>query len=340
MELNKNAVSESSKKEFNLYKENYVTVFDSNFLPQGLCLYKSLERQESDFVLWIICVDDLCWEKLNAIELDKIKLIKLSDVETRSLLDIKENRNKVEYIWTLSPFAPKFVFEQDPEVKRVTYLDADMYFMKSPKLLFYEFEKSGKAVMITPHNYAPQYDQSSKSGKYCVQFIIFKRYESENVRKWWETKCLEWCYQRVEENKFGDQKYLDQFPLKFKNYVHILEKKEYIQAPWNARIFESKDCLIYHFHGLRLIENKLGLILFSKGYKIPKRTLKNIYQIYFCELKNLYQKGLFEWIGQIKEINKLVAWSKELIFFMMIPIKIFRKPVLPRINYFKINNLT
>ena len=215
-----------------------------------------------------------------------------------------------------------------------------MYFMKSPKLLFNEFEKSGKAVMITPHNYAPQYDQSSKSGKYCVQFIIFKRYESENVRKWWETKCLEWCYQRVEENKFGDQKYLDQFPLKFKNYVHILEKKEYIQAPWNARIFESKDCLIYHFHGLRLIENKLGLILFSKGYKIPKRTLKNIYQIYFCELKNLYQKGLFEWIGQIKEINKLVAWSKELIFFMMIPIKIFRKPVLPRINYFKINNLT
>ena len=200
--------------------------------------------------------------------------------------------------------------------------------------------KSGKAVMITPHNYAPQYDQSSKSGKYCVQFIIFKRNESENVRKWWETKCLEWCYQRVEENKFGDQKYLDQFPLKFKKYVHILEKKQYIQAPWNARIFESKDCLIYHFHGLRLIENKLGLILFSKGYKIPQGTLSNIYQIYFCELRKLYQKGLFEWIGQTKEINKLVALSKELIFFMFLPIKIFRKPVLPRINYFKINNLT
>ena len=124
--------------------------------------------------------------------------------------------------------------------------------------------------MITPHNYAPQYDQSNKSGKYCVQFIIFKRNESENVRKWWETKCLEWCYQKVEENKFGDQKYLDQFPLKFKNHVHILEKKEYIQAPWNARIFESKDCLVYHFHGLRLIENKLGLILFQRDIKYLK----------------------------------------------------------------------
>ena len=139
MELNKNAVSRGSKKELKNYKENYVTVFDSNFLPQGLCLYKSLERQESDFVLWIICVDDLCWEKLTAIKLDKIKLIKLSDVETKSLLDIKKNRSKVEYIWTLSPFAPKFVFEQDPEITRVTYLDADMYFMKSPKLLFNEF---------------------------------------------------------------------------------------------------------------------------------------------------------------------------------------------------------
>ena len=340
MERNNNLESRISKKEFNFYQENYVTVFDSNFLPQGLCLYKSLERHESNFILWIICVDDLCWEKLNEIKLDKIKLIKLSNVETKSLLNVKKNRNKVEYIWTLSPFAPRFVFEKDSEINRVTYLDADMYFLKSPKLLFNEFERSGKAVMITPHNYAKQYDQSKKSGKYCVQFIIFKRNESENVRKWWESKCLEWCYQRVEEDKFGDQKYLDQFPLKFKNCVHILKKKEYIQAPWNARVFESKDCIVYHFHGLRLIKNKLGLILFSRGYKIPQVTLENIYEIYFYELRNLYQNGLFEWKGQAKEINKMVTWFKELIFLMLMPIKVFRKPVLPRINYFKIRNLS
>ena len=127
--------------------------------------------------------------------------------------------------------------------------------------------------------------------------------------------------------------------MKFKNYVHVLKNKEYIQAPWNARVYESKDCSLYHFHGLRLIENELGLILFSKGYKIPKATLDNIYKIYFCELRNLYKEGLYEWKGQTKKINILDAWFKELIFLIVMPIKIFRKPILPRINYFKMSNL-
>jgi hypothetical protein len=71
-------------------------------------------------------------------------------------------------------------------------------------------------VLITDHGYAPEYDQSATSGQYCVQFMTFERDGGEPVRRWWEERCIEWCYARFEDGKFGDQKYLDDWPYRFK----------------------------------------------------------------------------------------------------------------------------
>jgi len=186
--------------------ENYVTLFDNLFLPQGLALHMSMVRHIRLFTLWILCVDDETFEVLNNLKLSNVKLLQLSKLETLELLKIKPTRSKGEYCWTLTPFAPRFVFEADPNVKRVTYLDADLCFRKNPKLIFEEFTESGKQVLITDHGYSPEYDQSGTSGQFCVQFMIFNREGGENVRIWWEERCIEWCYARYEEGKFGDQK--------------------------------------------------------------------------------------------------------------------------------------
>ncbi len=37
-----------------------------------------------------------------------------------------------------------------------------------------QFLQQNKSVLITDHRYTPIYDQSLKSGRYCVQFITFK----------------------------------------------------------------------------------------------------------------------------------------------------------------------
>lgn len=153
----------------------FVTLFDATFVAQGLCLYKSLLRTMSSFTLWVICLDESTFSILEKINLDKIRLIKLSDVETSELKKIKNERTKAEYCWTLTPFVPKFVFNSDNSVNNVTYIDADMWFIKSPNDILEKFIKSNADVLITRHDYSKRYDQERLAGKYCVQFLGYKK---------------------------------------------------------------------------------------------------------------------------------------------------------------------
>ena len=115
--------------------EHYVTLFDSLYLPQGLALHRSMERHLESYTLWILCMDEQTYSILGKLNFDDVRLLFISDVETPGLLSVKSGRTKGEYCWTLSPFAPKFVFDADESVDRVTYLDADLWFRKEPKFL-------------------------------------------------------------------------------------------------------------------------------------------------------------------------------------------------------------
>lgn len=199
--------------------EHFVTLFNNSFLPQGLALQLSMERHVREYTLWILCVDDETFSILDSIKLRNVKLLQLSKFETNELLDVKKNRTIGEYCWTLTPFAPRFVFESDDNIHRVTYIDADIWFRKDATQIFKEFDASQKQVLITDHAYSADYDQSESSGQYCVQFLTFTRDGGETVRKWWEDRCLEWCYAKVENGRFGDQKYLDVWPEIFSNDV-------------------------------------------------------------------------------------------------------------------------
>ena len=262
--------------------EHYVTYFNNLYLPQGIALCMSMERHLRDYTLHILCLDDEVSSVLYQLNLSNVKLLKISELETEELKQVKQTRTIREYFWTLTPFAPKFVFEANLEAQRVTYLDADLWFRKNPKPIFDEFDSSGKHVLITDHSYAPEYDKSELSGQYCVQFLTFTRYGGEPVRKWWEERCIEWCYARAEDGKFGDQKYLDVWPNIFSEEVHVLQDKERALAPWNAVRYPYANSIFYHFHELRILSNtKLNI----GGYIIPQVVLNYIYKPYSEDLR-------------------------------------------------------
>ena len=271
--------------------EHFVTLFDNNFLPMGLCLHASLIGHGRPFHLWIVCMDDLAEKNLCHLALPFVSLISLAEVEDVRLLAVKPLRSRGEYCWTLTPFTPQFVFDRDPSVEQVTYLDADLFFFDAPHLLIDELAASTKHVLITEHAYDPRYERSGRakrSGRFCVQFITFRRTtEAAKVMHWWQERCLEWCYARVEDGKFGDQKYLDVWPELFGDEVHILRQKERTLAPWNVSYYEKLGQgriapVFYHFHGLRL-ESPAKLLLYS-GYRVGEAA-DDLYHAYLVCLR-------------------------------------------------------
>jgi len=266
-------------------KEYFVTVCSYSFLPQVVTLYRSLSAVCARFELWIICVDSSAFELLSKCQLDDVRLLNLELIESSDLKSFRATRSLREFCWTLSPYAPKLVFDTCQEAQRVTYIDADLWFRKSPKLIFDEFLDSKKGVLITEHAFFPVNDMSATSGKYCVQFMIFDRIKGERVRRWWEDRCAEWCFAKHEDGKFGDQLYLDDWDERFPNEVCVMSRPNLILAPWNVFRFPYGDSCVWHFHGTRLARLNGKYIIYT-GQPLPKVVIDNVYAPYAEELKN------------------------------------------------------
>ena len=271
--------------------EHFVTLFDSKFLPMGMALHDSLMIHAQPFHLWILCMDELVEKQLKQISLSHVTLIPRKEIETQELLAVKPGRTLGEYCWTLTPFAPQAVFNRDPNVKSVTYLDADIFFFDDPRILLSELDQSRKHILITEHAYDPKYDQALASGRFCVQFMTFRKTQQAiKVMKWWQERCIEWCFARVEDEKFGDQKYLDCWPELFDGIVHIVQQVEKTLAPWNVLFFEKKIGakiypVFYHFQTLRIISSRKIQMYF--GYKIGKLGL-SLYDQYLKNLRKCF----------------------------------------------------
>lgn len=268
--------------------EHFCTLFDSNFLPSGLCLVESLQKYGRPFHLWILCLDEKVEWQLRELSIPNISLISLNELETEALRDVKSSRTVAEYCWTLTPFLPAFVLEKHSKVSRVTYVDADLYFFSDPKVILNELDDSNAHVLITEHAYDPKYEQSTASGRFCVQFVVFRNTRvALTILGWWQDRCLEWCYARHEEGKFGDQKYLERWPELFGEAVHILGEKHLALAPWNAEFYflrfgKAFRPAFFHFHGLRLISD-VQARLFS-GYRIGVPAIE-LYKEYIGALR-------------------------------------------------------
>lgn len=280
---------------------NFCTLFDRNYFYKGLSMYNSLsENCAEDFTLWILCMDDLTYDLLEKMNLPKIRLVSLKEFESPELLKVKVGRSVAEYSWTCASNFIWFMLQKQKEVESMIYLDADLYFFNNPKILIDELGNDD--VTITEHRYTKEYDQTATSGKYCVQFMIFKNNPNGLlVLDWWRRACLDWCFAKAEDGKFGDQKYLDDWTTRFSG-IHELQHLGGGVAPWNVQQYDFLEkggkifghskkqgekvwpLVFYHFHGFYLIsENRY---LASVSYRISRNSGENIYRAYFGDLRN------------------------------------------------------
>lgn len=281
---------------------NFCTLFDSNYFSRGIAMYRSLQAHcREAFTLYIFAFDDPAHAALLQLKLPNVVVISLAELEDPELLRVKPFRTVGEYCWTCTPSVILYVLEKY-KTNHCTYLDADLYFYSDPKVLLDEMGED--SVLITEHRYAPPYIRSAfTSGIYCVQFIAFKNDERGlKALRWWREACLEWCYNRFENGKFGDQKYLDDWPQRFEG-IHVLEHHGGGVAPWNVQQYtpERKHdelfirkiengrnyrVVFYHFHYLKFI----GKMIECGPYELNGEVLSLFYRPYVKELEILKEE--------------------------------------------------
>lgn len=281
-------------------KHSFCTLFDSKYLTRALVMYRSLEQSGEDFELYAVCFDDLAYQTLIKLGYPNLVAIPLNAFETPQLQQVKKQRTAGEYCWTCTPHVIRYVLDTY-NLPQVTYVDADLCFYAKPSLLLAEFEASGQSVLITEHRYTPRYDQSATSGIYCVQFMTFKADEHGlQVLQWWQDRCIEWCYARYEDGKFGDQKYLDDWTQRFEG-VHVLKHIGGGVAPWNVQQYKIKQndgegitvdgmpLVFFHFHGYkRYLDGTHDL----GNYRLSKTVIDFLYRPYVQELLKAHSEIL------------------------------------------------
>ena len=247
-------------------KRYYCTYFDRNYLIKGLALIESLNKHErNDFELFIVCLDEITRLMIEKLKPPHVTLIPLHEVEQKDkkLLQAKQNRSLVEYYWTLTPTVLLWLLDRNPNIDMLTYLDADLYFYAPPDPIYEEFENA--SVLIHEHRFSPSLKHLEKFGKYNVGLLCFRN-DSFGLAalRWWRKRCIEWCYTKLENGKFGDQLYLNDWPERFEN-VHILQNIGAGVAPWNHDQYEYRSdtessvlindhpLIFYHFHGLAFV---------------------------------------------------------------------------------------
>lgn len=278
---------------------NFCTLFDSNYLDKALALLESIRQYGEDIILYALCFDDKSYNILNQLNKKNIVLVKLSDFETKELLRVKKNRTPAEYCWTCTAASIEYMIKKF-NLSECTYIDADLYFFSDPHCLFEEIYDVNADSAILEHRFKKKTsgsEISAKQGKYCVEFNYFKNNENGlRTLLWWKNECIKWCFSRYEPaekypiERYGDQKYLEQFPIKFKN-VHEIQHLGAGVAPWNigqyTLVDRSKDAIrlkfkptgnicnlvFYHFQNLKYINSDILNINSQCNDKDLKRAI-------------------------------------------------------------------
>jgi hypothetical protein len=244
---------------------NYCTYFDERYLARGLALYSSMRRYCAPFRLWVLCMSDECYRQLTALDLDDVVPLRLEEIENADpeLAATKQSRSMLEYYFTCTAALLTWLLTSRIEADTLTYLDADLFFFSRPDFLLEEFATS--SVLIIPHRFSSRNQSEARWGIYNVGWITFRK-DEEGLRclGWWRERCIEWCYDIEEPERFADQKYLDAFPKLFSR-VQIDMNPGVNLAPWNLdnyRISEGADgkvlvegspVIFFHFHKLRRV---------------------------------------------------------------------------------------
>ena len=266
---------------------SFCTLFDKNYLYQGVALYQSLERFCNDFRLYALCMDQRAHAMLTRLGLERLVPIAVDDLLNEEVSAVRSRTTHGQFCWVCQPLICRHVLDAYG-CDMVTYLEADSLFFSDPEPLFQEL--GAQSASLVPHNYAPGCDNTQVAGKFCVQFNAFRNDEQgAAVLEYWKASCFQ--YSKDRPLVYPGQTCLDDWPERF-DCVRVLSHPGAGVAPWNIQRYrfeisngtlwvDDHPVVFYHYHEYGRYANgahELG------NYRLPPSVIDSIYRTYATEL--------------------------------------------------------
>ncbi|MBS0226286.1 MAG: glycosyl transferase [Proteobacteria bacterium] len=277
---------------------HYCTYFDHRYLPIGLALHASLQRVGGEFTLWVLALDKEAGDFLSNSGLPDIRVVPLEALEAfdPELKATEGTRSRIEYYFTCSPCLPRYLLATQG-MDAITYLDSDLSFFSSPEPLFEELGE--QSVLITPHRFSGTAARThAKFGRYNVGWLTFRSdVTGMACLDWWRERCIEWCFDRVELDRYADQKYLDHFEELFREVKPTAHPGANL-APWNVASqpvtmengivqVAGRPLIFFHFQGLRRVDNDTyDSNLTSYGARLTPALRDGVFRPYIADLRD------------------------------------------------------
>ena len=279
----------------------FCTYLDTHYLDRALVLHESLRAHLPGARLRAVCFDELSLRALGAMGLPGLEAIDSRELEDADpeFRATRETRSPIEYLWTATPCVINWLLDRDG-LAELTYLDADMLFFSSPKPFFDELGE--RSVLLTPASSAPQHYSrrlAERAGLFVVQFLTFRDDpDGREALAWWRERCIEHCSMHYSDGRMGDQKYLDDWNVRFRGTQNLAHPG--MLGPWNIEAHEV-DCgpsgvtidgeplVLYHFMGLRLYGD--GTVRRAAGrFRITPEQRRWIYDPYVEKLEAMRRR--------------------------------------------------
>lgn len=284
-------------------RRDFVTFFDSNYLPKALVTVDSLSRHHPNFRIHAACFDELSYSVVKDLANPHFIPLPLNEFEPEELKATKHLKKKqYEYYWAFKPHIIQTVMDRT-QAEMVTYMDCDFRFFSSPEVIF---EEMGDAdVLIQPNNFSfPEVDQFKPVGYYCSCFESFRNTANgRKVLEWWHQQNVDWCFATFDRNRFADQKYLDGWKEKFVGVREIALPGANV-APWNVQKYTVSEkegkvllndkypLIYYHYHSFRMNIGDYSYIITGDRenlYDIEDSVVETVYRPYIDELREATQ---------------------------------------------------
>jgi hypothetical protein len=218
-------------------------------------------------------------------------------------------RTFAESIISIKPILINEFIKQIPVDDSIVYFDADMFFFDSLSRVKSVINNS--ELLLSEHLFPKSMEGSQIYGIYNGGFVIFKNSKkSIAVLQIWKKLCIEWCELSLYQNRFADQKYLEQFV--FFDGVKVIRDpginngQYYFREHREIRFYKSENLffldnftlICFHFHGIAIHKNFISTGF--NRYGLIRKPLTVLFRVYLPYMRSIKQEIIY-----VKEASEI-----------------------------------